>query len=86
MAEPGAQGGTRFWQISSPYLNHGGKLCPPHYYSPLSPQIFRPFAIPAYVLATQLLEMFTLEIQVKQMLPDSVRCDLGTLNDVSLKR
>ena len=87
MAEPRVEGGgdagTRFWQINSPYLNQGGRLYPPHYYSPPSPKIFRPSAIPAYVLATQLLEMFTLEIQVKQMLPDSIRCDLGRLNDVS---
>ena len=46
-------------------------------------QHFGPSAAPAYVLATQLLEMFTLEIQVKQMLLDSIRCDLGRLNDVS---
>ena len=75
--------GTKFWKISSPYRNQGDKLYPPHYYSPPSPQIFRPSAVPAYVLATQLLEMFTLEIQVKQMLSDSIRCDLGRHNDVS---
>ena len=45
-------------------------------------QHFGPSAAPAYVLATQLLEMFTLEIQVKQMLLDSIRCDLGRFNDV----
>ena len=29
-----------FWQISSPYLKQGDRLCPPNYY--WHPRIFRP--------------------------------------------
>ena len=36
----GAIAPHRFWQISWPYSNHGGKLCPPYYYLPI--RIFRP--------------------------------------------
>ena len=87
MAEPGTHGGLGFWHqiledqftLSQP----GGEII--HTTLLLAPfsQHFGPSAVPAYVLATQLLEMFTLEIQVKQMLLDSIRCDLGRLNDVS---
>ena len=31
----------KFWQISTPYLNPGGRLCPPHYnLAPMDFQIF----------------------------------------------
>ena len=87
MAEPGTHGGWGFWHqiledqftLSQP----GWQIMPTILLLAPFFQHFGPSAVPAYVLATQLLEMFTLEIQVKQKLPDSIRCDLGRLNDVS---
>ena len=71
-----------FGRSVHPIATRGGNYTTTLLLAPFS-QHFGPSAVPAYVLATQLLEMFTLEIQVKQMFLDSIRCDLGRLNDVS---
>ena len=90
MAEPGRHGGWGFWrQISQDQFTlsqPGWQIMPTILLLTPFSQHFGPSAVPAYVLATQLLEMFTLEIQVKQMLPDSIRCDLGRLNEFIFNR